>query len=107
MTIQATVKTFVASLCAALILYLAYQFVSLRLQNNLTSVPPADCIVILGAAVWPGGQPSFVLRDRIARAAELYHQGIADKIICSGGVGHNPPAEAEVEKQFLTTMERV
>jgi uncharacterized SAM-binding protein YcdF (DUF218 family) len=101
MTTRATVKTFVASLCAALILYLSYQFISLRLQNNLTSVPPADCIVILGAAVWPGGQPSFVLRDRIARAAELYHQGIADKIICSGGVGHNPPAEAEVEKQFL------
>lgn len=79
----------------------AYQFISLRTGNYLTTVGRADVIVILGAAVWPGGQPSLVLRDRVARAAELYHQGVATKIICTGGVGDNPPAEAEVEKQLL------
>ncbi len=101
MTIRATVKTFIVSTGAALILYLTYQFVSIRLQNYLSTVPSTDCIVILGAAVWPGGQPSLVLRDRLLRAVELYHAGVADKIICSGGVGRYPPAEAEVEKQFL------
>ncbi|MDX6694180.1 MAG: hypothetical protein QOF02_1783 [Blastocatellia bacterium] len=101
MSKAAIVKTFVASLGVTLVLYVVYQFFDLRSQNSLTNVARADCLVILGAGVWPGGQPSPVLRDRIARAAELYHQGVAGKIICSGGVGKYPPAEAEVEKQFL------
>jgi uncharacterized SAM-binding protein YcdF (DUF218 family) len=101
MAISTTVKTMAAAVGVTLILYVAYQFVSLRAQNSTTDVDRADCIVVLGAAVWPGGRPSPVLRDRLARAAELYHQGVADKIICSGGLGKYPPAEAEVGKQFL------
>ncbi|HKQ53753.1 MAG TPA: YdcF family protein [Pyrinomonadaceae bacterium] len=101
MSIAGNVKPLVFSVLLALVLYLAYQFVSLRSQNYVTSVPRSDCLVVLGASVWPGGQPSFVLRDRLARAAELYHEGVADKIIVSGGVGRYPPAEAVVSKQFL------
>jgi uncharacterized SAM-binding protein YcdF (DUF218 family) len=101
MSISAKIKTVVVAIGGTLILYLAYQFVSLRSQNSITNVERTDCLVVLGAAVWPGGQPSPVLRDRLTRAAELYHQGVAGKIICSGGVGQNPPAEAEVGKQFL------
>lgn len=88
-------------LIIAVIIHLAYQFISIRSGNFLTTVGRADVIVILGAAVWPGGQPSLVLRDRTLRAAELYHQGVAPKIICTGGVGAYPPAEAEVEKELL------
>ena len=44
----------------------------------------ADCIVVFGAAVWPGG-PSLALRTRVDRAAEIYKQGLAPKILCSGG----------------------
>jgi uncharacterized SAM-binding protein YcdF (DUF218 family) len=101
MTMSATVKTLVAAISLTLVLYIVYEFVDLRSQNALTIVAHADCLVVLGAAVWPGGQPSPVLRDRLARAAQLYHEGVADKIICSGGVGKYPPAEAEVGKQFL------
>jgi vancomycin permeability regulator SanA len=101
MALSAPAKTFVASISITLILYLAYEFVELRSRNSLTTVAHADCMVVLGAAVWPGGQPSPVLRDRLSRAAQLYQEGVADKIICSGGVGKYPPAEAEVGKQFL------
>ena len=101
MTIPFKLKPLVISVGAALILYLAYQFVSLRSQNYVTNVPRSDCLVVLGAAVWPGGQPSHVLRDRLARAAELYHAGVARKVICTGGVGRHPPAEALVGKEFL------
>ncbi len=101
MKISDKVKPLIISTSAALILYLAYQFISLRTQNYVTVVPRSDCLVVLGAAVWPNGQPSHVLRDRLARAAELYHEGVADKIICTGGVGRHPPAEALVGKQFL------
>lgn len=101
MTLKSTIKRVAATLCAALLLYAAYQFTRLRSQNSTTDVNQADCLVVLGAAVWQGGQPSPVLRDRLARAAELYHQGVADRIICSGGLGKYPPAEAEVGRQFL------
>lgn len=101
MTIKDKVKPLVVSVSTALVLYLVYQFVSIRSQNYLTDVPRSDCLVVLGAAVWQGGQPSFVLRDRLARAAELYHEGVADKIVCTGGVGRYPPAEAQVGKEFL------
>lgn len=101
MTTSAIVKSFLAFILAALIVYAAYQFVDLRTSNSTTAVAPTDCLVVLGAAVWPGGQPSRVLRDRLKRAAELYHQGVASKIICAGGVGTFPPAEAAVGKQFL------
>lgn len=100
-TVSTRVSTVVVCVGLTLILYVVYQFISLRSQNNLSVVPPSDCMVILGAAVWPGGEPSPTLRDRISRAAVLYDQGIADKIICSGGVGKYPPAEAEVCRQFL------
>lgn len=101
MSIRSMVRPLAVCAAAALVLYLAYQFVSLRSQNYVTSVPRSDCLVVLGAAVWPGGRPSIALRDRLARAAELYREGVADKIIVSGGVGRHPPAEAVVSKQFL------
>lgn len=101
MSKRSVINWILIGLIIVVILHLAYQFISIRSGNFLTVVGRADVIVILGAAVWPGGQPSLVLRDRTARAAELYHQGIAPKIICTGGVGTNPPAEAEVEKQLL------
>lgn len=101
MTNSTIVKTCLASVIIALVVYLTYQFVDLRRGNYLTNVAPADCIVVLGASVWPGAQPSPVLKDRIARAAELYHQGVAKKIICTGGLGKYPPAEAEICKQNL------
>jgi vancomycin permeability regulator SanA len=102
MSLSTTVKTVAFSIAATLLFYIAYQFVDLRTGNSLTTVPRSDCIVVLGASIWPGGVPSPILRDRLARAAELYHQGVADKIICTGGVGKYPPAEAEVCKEVLT-----
>src|SRR5437867_1884027 len=90
-----------ASQLIAVTIYFAYQFVDLRLKNSTTIVTSTDCIVVLGAAVWPGGRPSPVFGDRLLRAAQLYREGIAHKIICSGGVGKYPPAEAKVGREFL------
>jgi len=44
----------------------------------------SDAIVILGAAQY-NGVPSDVLRARIDKAAEVFHQGLAPKIITVGG----------------------
>ena len=55
---------------------------------------PADVIIVLGAQVRGDGQPGLSLARRAAHAASLYQQGYADFVLCSGGVGDNPPSEA-------------
>jgi uncharacterized SAM-binding protein YcdF (DUF218 family) len=56
----------------------------------------ADVIVLLGSMVYPGGKLGPSLERRAEHAAALYKQGLADHVICSGGIGDNPPAEARV-----------
>ena len=43
-----------------------------------------DAIMVLGASVLPGGEPSGILRDRLDIAVKLYQEGTAPKIIMSG-----------------------
>lgn len=43
-----------------------------------------DVIVVLGASVRPGGDPSDALRERLDSAIEIYRAGAAPKIIMSG-----------------------
>jgi uncharacterized SAM-binding protein YcdF (DUF218 family) len=65
---------------------------------------PADVILVLGAAVWPGERPSPILLSRIQKGVELYHQGYADTLILSGGLGGNPPSEAEAMRRVAVQM---
>ena len=55
---------------------------------------PADVIVVPGAQVTSNGQPGTSLARRAAHAAALYQQGYADYVLCTGGIGDNPPSEA-------------
>jgi uncharacterized SAM-binding protein YcdF (DUF218 family) len=57
---------------------------------------PADAVVVLGARVLPGGVPSGALSARVEKAVALYREGIAPRLVFSGGVGDNPPSEAQV-----------
>jgi len=65
---------------------------------------PSDVVVVLGARVLPGGQPSPALRARIEKAVELYHQGLAPRLLFSGGVGVNPPSEARVMRDLAVRL---
>ena len=56
---------------------------------------PAQAIVVLGARVIPGGVPGDSLRARTLHAVALYRRGLAPAILCTGGVGDFPPAEAQ------------
>ncbi len=64
----------------------------------------ADAILILGAAVWPGGRPSPILLSRVQAGVALYQQGRAPRIIVSGGVGGDTPSEAEVMRRVAVAM---
>ncbi|MGR3493770.1 YdcF family protein [Citreimonas sp.] len=57
--------------------------------------------LVLGAAVWPDGQPSPTLRRRAQHAAGLWHEGVPRAIVCCGGVGRHGPSEASVIAALL------
>ncbi len=45
---------------------------------------PADVIVVLGAAAY-GRNPSPVFRERLRHGVDLYHRGVASKLLFTGG----------------------
>jgi len=58
-----------------------------RYQLKIVSVaeaPRARVAIVFGAGLWRNGQPTPVLYDRIATAAELYQQGKAELLLMSG-----------------------
>jgi uncharacterized SAM-binding protein YcdF (DUF218 family) len=62
---------------------------------------PVDAIVVLGAAQY-NGRPSPVLRARLDHALALYREGMAPRIIVTGGVGRgDTTSEATVGRQYL------
>ena len=46
---------------------------------------PADVILVYGCKAHADGRPSQALADRVHTASELYHQGLAEVIVMSGG----------------------
>ncbi|MGJ3237619.1 MAG: YdcF family protein [Anaerolineae bacterium] len=54
----------------------------------------ADAIVVLGAGLARDGRPGYALVRRSAHASELWHQGYADTIVCTGGIA---PTQARSE----------
>lgn len=62
----------------------------------------SDVIVVLGAGLSHSGRPGYALTRRASHAAELYHAGYADTIICTGGIAPNQTrSEADACAQVL------
>lgn len=56
-----------------------------------------DALIVAGCRVMPDGRPSPALARRVRRAAALYHEGYAPRIVLTGGVGQPPPPLTEAE----------
>jgi uncharacterized SAM-binding protein YcdF (DUF218 family) len=66
----------------------------------ISSYAPADAAVVLGATVFRD-RPSPVFRERINHAIHLYHQGIVESIIFTGGLaGNDRLAESEAAREY-------
>jgi uncharacterized SAM-binding protein YcdF (DUF218 family) len=65
---------------------------------------PADAIVVLGARVNADGSPGSDLTSRTYHAVDLWKQGIAPNIICTGGFRNEPLSAASVCKRFATSL---
>ena len=58
-------------------------------------------VVVMGAAVWEGGQASNAMRRRIEGALQSARHAPDAVFLVSGGVGIHPPSEASVMAQLL------
>jgi uncharacterized SAM-binding protein YcdF (DUF218 family) len=57
--------------------------------GTIDEAVPADVIIVLGAGLTNDGRPNWALSRRSEHAAELWKNGYAETIICTGGVGRN------------------
>jgi uncharacterized SAM-binding protein YcdF (DUF218 family) len=63
-----------------------------------------DVMIVLGYPAKNDGSMSPILRERINKAADLYHAGIAEVVICSGAAVANHHVEANVMARSLVEL---
>ena len=62
----------------------------------------ADCVIVLGARVWPDGRMSRVLQTRVDAALEAWRAGKTQNIIVYGAQGRDEPrTEASAMAEYL------
>lgn len=75
---------------------------AIYLYGRMDEARPADVIIVLGAGLRPDNRPGPALTRRTLHAANLYREGVAPHIICSGGVtGRATRTEAAVCEDLL------
>lgn len=57
--------------------------------GKVETAETSDAIIVLGAGLSRNGRPGWALTRRSNHAADLWHQGLADTIICTGGIADN------------------
>lgn len=92
-----------ATLAAILLLSMASMaglFAYISICGYRGSAGDADAVVVLGAKVLPGGAPTPALAARTELGIRLWKEGRARFLVFTGGLGTNPPAEAEVMRRI-------
>jgi len=93
-------------LCLILIFFTIEYFVLCRSfkKADYNKNQKRDVIIVLGYPAKKNGSMSPILRERIKKAAKLYHEGIAGVIICTGSAVANNYVEADVMSQALIEL---
>lgn len=93
-------RLFGAAVVVGLLLWLSF-VVAIVDAGRRNEARAADAIVVLGAAQYEG-RPSPVLKARLDHAASLWAQGLAPRMIVTGGRGvGDTTSEAAVEMRYL------
>jgi uncharacterized SAM-binding protein YcdF (DUF218 family) len=61
---------------------------------------PADAVVVFGARAYKDGRLSDALEDRVRTACELYRDGLARRLVMSGGPGDGVIHETEAMRRY-------
>ncbi len=73
----------------------------IHLQSTVDEAHPADVILVLGAAEYRG-HPSPVFKARLDHALDLFRQGLAPRVLTTGGAGGDPQyTEGGVGRAYL------
>jgi uncharacterized SAM-binding protein YcdF (DUF218 family) len=93
---------------ALLVLAAAITFLYIAWRVNDTGLhdhaQQADAVVVLGARVTPDGAPGPDLRVRTLHAVELYRQGLAPYLICTGGYRGDRLSAAAVARDLAVGL---
>src|SRR5438128_3254693 len=65
----------------------------------------SDGIIGVGIALRENGEASYMSEAVAKRCADLYHKGVAQKIVLTGGYKQNGITEAEAMKKVLLSLE--
>jgi vancomycin permeability regulator SanA len=77
-------------------------FTVLRYQGAVYGVedaPAGGVAIVFGAGVQPNGEPTDVLYDRVAVAADLYQRGKVERLLLSGHGGSGSAREPEAMRR--------
>lgn len=97
---KSRIRKLVAALSILLLGWLLWVGNSIRTFGNEDHARPADCAIVLGAAVY-GDRPSPVFKERIQHAITLYQNGTVSRILFTGGTGDGAAhAESSVGAAF-------
>jgi uncharacterized SAM-binding protein YcdF (DUF218 family) len=59
-----------------------------------------DAIIVLGCPANADGSPSLIQRERVLEGVREYREGVAPRLIMTGGSAHNRYVEADVMGRF-------
>ena len=89
---------------AVVIAYPAFLAFRIWQQSRVDEVRRADAIVVLGAAQYDG-EPSPVFEARLEQAEYLYSEGLAPRIVVTGGRQEGDRfSESQVGRDYLVTQ---
>lgn len=96
------IRCMLAALAAGAILFWGVLTAVCVCAGRERLVQPADCIIVLGARVWPSGRMSNSLRYRCESALEAWKSGVSEHIIVTGGQGSDEPVtEASAMRAYF------
>jgi len=88
-------------LIAVLVIGWALSLAAVVAMGSWDRARPGEAIVVLGAAQY-AGRPSPVLKARLDHAVLLWNQGVAPRVILTGGVGDgDTTSEAAVSRRYV------
>ena len=94
---------FTGLLIALWLLIVVLIMLAIKRAETIDNVRPADVIIILGSGLRRDGRPGDALYRRSIRGAELYQDGIAPYVICTGGIGRgHTRSEADACRDVMT-----
>jgi uncharacterized SAM-binding protein YcdF (DUF218 family) len=84
------------------LLYFCSFIIALHVIGATDRTEEADVIIVLGAGLRRDGRPAWALTRRSETGAELWHKGIAPKILCTGAQADGyPRSEASACREVL------